>query len=369
MSGKKGPFLDIDEVTGNAGELASETAVLEARPAPKRRIGPAVGIGAGQSRSQNIIDLMDNQKQEIETLKLQLESAKGEGREALKLTMPISGMEVVFNLQKIECALIEVSEENERDQSLLDQAALADILPSIQKDGQQHPGTVRPLKGGKFELIEGSRRLACCRFLGVSYLAWVGNVPDADVRALSRIENKHNHISLYEKARSYLKDIDRERYKNWEQLAAAEGFSSRTATRYRRMAELDKLFVKAFPNPTELSVTIADWLTQKIELHAAYKTKLLACAQELVSEREKRIACGEELLSASEISAFFKKAIRINSVKPTQKKPVTYSARGNPVRMKHSVSNKGTAKLEFIGVSEDKMEQVLSAVLKVLNIE
>ncbi len=364
MSGKKTPFLDIDEVTAENVILNDQE---ENPKEPKRRVSPAVGLGTKEKRSLSITDVLDQHKDEIKRLTDRLE--KGEGKEALKLKMPVSGMEVSFELHRIKWDLIDVSEENQRDQSLLDKAALDDIYPSMQKEGQQHPGTVRPRPGGRYELIEGSRRLACCRYLERTYLAWVGNVPDSDVRALSRIENKHNQISLYEKSRSYARDIENALYTSWEQLAAAEGFSSRTATRYKRMAELDKLIVRAFPNPTELTVTIADWITQKIQTNDTYKAKLLDCATELVAEREERITCGLELLSATEISSRFKKAIRVKSQQPTKKEPVTYANSSGKVKLKHSISTNGTPKLEFIGVTDRKMEQILEVIMKSLDLE
>ncbi len=366
MSNNKKPFLDIDAVTGMGDRESSQRPPAK----PKTVMSPAVSLGSGDSKANNILDLIDAKDQslkekdvELEALRQELEKAKGEGRAELTLTMPVSGLMVTFHLEEVPNELIVVSEENERDQSLLDKAAVADILLSIEKDGQQKPGTLRPIGNGRYELIEGSRRLACCRFIDRPYLAFVGDVPDADVRALSRIENKHNQISIYEKALSYLKDIGT-KYKNWEQLSAAEGFSSRQATRYRRMAELDKTFVRAFPNPSELAVTIADWLTQKIEANEENKTKLLDCARGLVADRILRIEKGEELLGAEEISKRLKQAIRVTTEQPSVKKPLVYKSVCGKIEVKHSITNKGTRKLELVGVTDSKMEALLDFVKK-----
>ncbi len=111
------------------------------------------------------------------------------------MTMPVTQQEVVFELQRIDPSKIDVSPENERIQEFLDEISLRDILPSIRKQGQQFPGTVRPKKDGRFELIEGSRRLKAAVLAKKPYLALVGDVPDADVRELSVIENKHQDVS------------------------------------------------------------------------------------------------------------------------------------------------------------------------------
>lgn len=218
----KDKYGNIDEMLSGA----DTDELVDITPKRNRRPSPALGVMTGDNRPTSITDGLKAEKQKaekaLEEAQLNFEKEKADLLQALEevknsdsegapivLTMPVTKQEITFELRRIDPSLIDVSPENERIQEFLDEISLQDILPSIKKHSQQKPGTVRPKKDGRFELIEGSRRLASVKLAKQEYLALVGDVPDADVRELSIIENKHQDVSPYEKAKTYQKQIER----------------------------------------------------------------------------------------------------------------------------------------------------------------
>jgi len=385
MSGGKkrgmSSFLNLDDVTNI--DLEEEETTTPAKPAPRKTHNPAVGmVQSGESKAVGIIDqtlelkeheiqqLKQESEQKIQSLEQQLEAAREEGK-VIVLEMPVTKQRVSFKLQYIDADLIDVSPENERDQSMLDEFSLHDILPSIKKDKQQKAGTVRPKGNGRFELIEGSRRLACVKITGDKYMAFVGDVPDLDVHRLSRIENRHKQISVYERARFIQNQIESGVYEDWENAAALEKFSRATAFRMRRVALLDEDFVRCLPSPSDLKTAHADWLMTKLQDENLAK-KLRSKAHELREERQQRLGAGEKAKEADEIFEELKKSIRVKATataSPSKKKPVVYSSNSGEVVMKHSVTSKGNTKIELAGVSDDKLEKVMAFLMKSLAVE
>ncbi|MBB3048885.1 ParB family chromosome partitioning protein [Litorivivens lipolytica] len=333
--------------------------------AKSRRRDQHVGISAATTDSPG-----DRSAAAYGALKAQVKELEGKA-DSISLTMPVTKLDVRLQLQKIPTELIDVSPENERDQELLDEAAVADILPSFQKNGQQQPGTVRPTKGGRFELIEGSRRLFCAKTCGVDYIALVGDIPDADVRVLSRTENVHKPPSAFERARSYQRDIDMGLFKTWEQLAAAEGLNKSTVSRYKALVEIDRQFVKAFPDPNSLSTTIAEWIRKVQNSDEVKRKALLDEAASLVQDKQQRVARGEDPLDGRAVLSRLRKAVRAAGAisQPTKKKPVVYRSKDGSVELKHSLSRDGLAtKIEFKGVDAAVTQAVVERLIRELKL-
>lgn len=51
-----------------------------------------------------------------------------------------------------------------------DSASLNDLAESIRRDGLIQPITVRPLAGGRFEIVSGNRRYLACRMIGMTHV-------------------------------------------------------------------------------------------------------------------------------------------------------------------------------------------------------
>jgi len=366
---------------GNIDSLLSKDESTK-EPEPRlrrRRPSPALGVMTGETPGVSIVEGLRTEKNNLEQqikaaqqnfdqersiLQTQLETLRKEGQ-GVALKMPVSGVQVNFTLKTLSPDVIDVSPENERIQEFLDEIALSDLLPSITKYGQQKAGTVRPKGDGRYELIEGSRRLATVKLLNRDYLALVGEVPDIDVRALSVVENQHKDVSPYEKAQSYLRILETGEYQNWTQLGLAYGISSSHISRYKACALLDPLFVKILPSPSDMSLSYAESIQA-----------LLKRDTETVVEKGKELLrvrgaakSGSELAGCDQIIKLLKQSVVEKIAKPKQWKPAIYTSKDGRIKIKHSVTNKGATKLEFEGISKDKVEDIVKSILVKLNIQ
>lgn len=360
---------------GNIDELLSGVGLEETEnntPRRSKRPSPALGVMTGDKRPTSVTDGLKAEKQkaerELEEAQKKFEQEKAELLRALEeakraesdgapivLTMPVTKQKVTFELRRVDPSLIDVSPENERIQEFLDEISLQDILPSIKKHGQQKPGTLRPKKNGRFELIEGSRRLAAVKLAKKEYLALVGDVPDADVRELGIIENKHKDVSPYEKAKAYQKQIERGEYENWTQLGAAKGISSSHISRYRACVELDEIFVRILPSPSDMPLSYGETIAQ---LKKKDERALIAKAQELLDVRRAALSDKLHLPDVEEVIKLLKSAVRTKVEEPKTWKPVVYKSKDGKT-LKHSVTNKGATKFELTGVDDSQIEKIL----------
>jgi ParB family transcriptional regulator, chromosome partitioning protein len=248
----------------------------------------------------------------------------------------------------------------------LDEISLQDILPSIRKHGQQKPGTVRPIDGGRFELIEGSRRLAAVKLAKREYLALVGDVPDADIRELGVIENKHKDVSPYEKAKAYLRQIENGEYENWTQLGAAKGISPPHISRYRACAELEEVYVRLLPSPSDMTLSYGETIARLIKKDGE---GLASKAEELCKLRQASVLEKQELPNAEEALKILKSAVRTKAEVPKAKKPVIYKSKDGARTVKHSITNQGTTKLELAGLSQEEVSRVIEHIQGMLKMK
>lgn len=279
--------------------------------------------------------------------------------------MPVTKQKIGFYYRSIDPNLIDVAEENERIQEFLDEVSLMDILPSIKASGQQEAGTLRPKPDGRFELISGSRRLAAVKLAGQEYLALVGDVPDADVEALSKEENKHKDTSAYEKAIRFQAKVDAGKFENWTQLGVVEGISSSHISRYRACVELDKLFVRILPSPSDMPLSYGETI---IKLLKKDEDSLKKKAEEVLELRNAALKEKTKLPDVEDIIKLLKSAVRTKSAAPKTWKPILYKSNDGNTTVKHTVSSSGSTKFELSGVSEEgvaKIVEYLQSTLKV----
>lgn len=372
----KGKYHDIEALL----ESDSDTGTAETASTRQKRPSPAIGAMIGNKRPTRVTDTLRSEKEAVEKnlkdatdqfhqekseLLRQLETLQSKQIDTAQvaLTMPITKRLVKFKLQRIDPSLIDISPENERIQDFLDDVSLKDILPSIKQHGQQKPGTVRPKENGRYELIEGSRRLVSVKLANQEYLALVGNVPDADVRELSNIENKHQDVSPYEKALAYQRQINNGEYTNWTQLGAVYGISSSHISRYKACVDLDSLFVRILSCPSDMPLSYGETISNILKKN---KKNAFLKAQELLEHRDINSA---HLPSADEVIKILKNSVQTKSGSPTTKKPISYISTDGKVSMRHSISNKGNTKFELIGVTEEKQKKILTFLMQTLKVE
>lgn len=344
--------------------LKSQEAIEKVRAEAQEEIQAAKEEAlAAKTETEALKAQLETEKQTFVEKLESLESGVG-GASVLELTMPVTKQLVTFRLEEIDPKLIDISPENEREQEFLDEVSLRDILPDIKKYGQQKPGTVRPKKGGRFELIEGSRRRKSCEIAGVKFKAFVGDVPDADVRVLSVSENIKKDVSPYEKGVAYKKQIDAAEYENWTQLAAAKGISTSHASRLKALAELPVRFIKILPTPSAMSTKYGEEIGSLMKKdEAALDEKV----EELLEMRDS-VSSPKDYPDYEEIVKALKSAVRSKIKKPKQNEPQVYESKCGEYFLKHSVTNKGATKFELDGVSDQQVAKIVKVIGKELKL-
>ena len=92
----------------------------------------------------------------------------------------------------------------------MDAASLAELALSIKEQGIMQPILVRPVDGGRFEIVAGERRWRAAQQAGLREIpALVKNVPDQSALAVSLIENiQREDLNPLEEARGLQRLID-----------------------------------------------------------------------------------------------------------------------------------------------------------------
>jgi len=123
----------------------------------------------------------------------------------------------------------------------MDRTALAELSASIKSQGLMQPLLVRPVDGGRFELIAGERRWRAAQMAGLSEVpALVREVPDESALAMSLIENiQREDLNPMEEAAGLQRLIDEFRMTH-EQAADAVGRSRSATTNLLRLLKLPK---------------------------------------------------------------------------------------------------------------------------------
>jgi ParB family transcriptional regulator, chromosome partitioning protein len=123
----------------------------------------------------------------------------------------------------------------------MDQQALAELAASIRTQGLMQPLLVRPVDGGRYELIAGERRWRAAQMAGLEDVpAVVREVPDEAALAMGLIENiQREDLNPVEEAAGLQRLID-EFHMTHEQAADAVGRSRSATTNLLRLLKLAK---------------------------------------------------------------------------------------------------------------------------------
>ncbi len=121
----------------------------------------------------------------------------------------------------------------------MDEAALGELADSIREQGIVQPILVRPVDGGRFEIVAGERRWRAAQRAGLKDVpALVKNVPDNAALALGLIENiQREDLNPLEEAQGLQRLID-EFGLTHEAAAKAVGRSRSAVTNLLRLIQL-----------------------------------------------------------------------------------------------------------------------------------
>ncbi|MED7793094.1 ParB/RepB/Spo0J family plasmid partition protein [Klebsiella aerogenes] len=214
------------------------------------------------------------------------------------ISLPVCGREVKFTLETLPGNAVEemsrIWSGNERDQELLTEDALDDLLPSFLLTGQQNPAFGRR-GAGIIEVADGSRRRKAAILTSSDYRILVGELDDEQMSALSRLGNDYRPVSAYERGQRYAYRLENEFAGNISALADAENISRKIISRCLNTARLPKTVVALFSHPGELSARAGESLLkafvgkerllerQATELHDQKKAGVIFEADELIS--------------------------------------------------------------------------------------
>lgn len=229
-----------------------------------------------------------------------------------------------------------VSPLNERDQHLLTERALSDILPSVRQYGVSEPVMARDVNG-VLEIAKGSRRRACAIHAGVDLPVLVGELTDEEVMALDRVSNYHLQPSPWERGRRYKKLVDRCGSLRKAEMYLAdvgEKVSRRDISRCIATYLLPVEIIAAFDCPNDLSARAGEelgnlWAVGTDELREAW----LALAGRFVAGDVEK----DEEWDADQTAAAFK-ALRVGGDKEAKTKPakVVKSWGSGRIKLTHS---------------------------------
>ncbi len=171
------------------------------------------------------------------------------------IQLPIAnGITAKFVLHTIPWQQIEqqttVLEANQRDQELLNETSLSDILPTIKDHGQLTPAIGMKGRGDTIVILEGTRRRASCLLAQKDYMVYVtdAEVTPSQASNISQIGNKHRQLSLYEMGKSFEQMITSNQYAHGKALGESQGVDPSTVSIARKAWSLPRALIKLFPS-------------------------------------------------------------------------------------------------------------------------
>lgn len=122
-----------------------------------------------------------------------------------------------------------------------DEEAIQQLAQSIKTYGLIQPVTVRPIKGGKYQLISGERRLRACKLVGITEIpAFVRTVDEINSLQMALVENiQRENLNAIEVAASYQRLIN-ECNLSVEELSEKVGKERSTIANYLRLLRLTR---------------------------------------------------------------------------------------------------------------------------------
>lgn len=176
-----------------------------------------------------------------------------------------SGAVVGRAIEQVDPARCRLWSEHNRDYAALDETRCADLIESFKAQGRQEvPAIVRRVRGVAdidFEVICGARRhwtvtwLRAHNYTDFRFLVEVRDLNDEEAFRISDLENRaREDLSDIERARDYLKALDRHYAGRQKDMAGRLNVSEAWLSRYLDLARLPIDLVAAFDDPHELKI-------------------------------------------------------------------------------------------------------------------
>ncbi|PMH43103.1 chromosome partitioning protein ParB [Vibrio sp. 10N.286.49.B3] len=202
--------------------------------------------------------------------------------QAQVIELAVAGEDLVsFELVKIPANQVEdktlVFAQNAREQSFLNEHALADVLVTLRERGQQYPAVGRKTQDGKIEVLDGSRRRMSCILAEKDFLIYVAdNINSEHAKFLSDVANAHKPLSLYEKGKEMQAKLDSSEAVDQKSLAKMFQCSEALVSGALKAAALPLELLQAYPNVSDLGrPTIVKLHKQFNELDKANQDQLI----------------------------------------------------------------------------------------------
>jgi ParB family chromosome partitioning protein len=176
-----------------------------------------------------------------------------------------SGAVVGRAVEQVDPARCRLWSEHNRDYAALDETRCADLIESFKAQGRQEvPAIVRRVRNDPefdFEVICGARRhwtvtwLRAHNYADFRFLVEVRDLTDEEAFRISDLENRaREDLSDIERARDYLKALDRHYGGRQKDMAGRLNMSEAWLSRYLDLARLPGPLVTAFHDPHELKI-------------------------------------------------------------------------------------------------------------------
>ncbi len=227
----------------------------------------------------------------------------------------------------------------------MDPTALEELAQSIKTHGVMQPIVVRPLDGGRFEIVAGERRWRACQQAGLEKIpAMVRELPDEAAIAMALIENiQREDLNPVEEAMA-LQRLQQEFQLTQQQVADAVGKSRVTISNLLRLIAL----------PEEIKTLLSHG-----DLEMGHARALLGLpAEQQVEGARHVVACG---LTVRQTEALVRQWL---NGKPKVEAPVKADPDisrleqrlaerlGSPVQIKHGQKGKGQLVIRYSSLDE-----------------
>ena len=213
-----------------------------------------------------------------------LEKALDESNEQLKLILPVSGYAINTKVSKVKVTQCRPHPLNTRTLSDHNRQTLSSRMTSFRRQGQLEPALAIPcpIHNDNYLIVDGAGRLKTWEFLQQDYPGeYDGNVftircadiPEQDIRALSKTRNESEPMSDWNLAQVYQSMIDDGVYADMKTLCEAEGLVYKTWVAKIHLAKVPSKYIDLFVKSADVPKTLPKKVTQWEKLLGRDKSK------------------------------------------------------------------------------------------------
>ncbi|KZN69673.1 ParB N-terminal domain-containing protein [Pseudoalteromonas luteoviolacea] len=161
--------------------------------------------------------------------------------------------------------------KNRREQSLLNEKSVADILPAIREDGKNMHPALCWKQGTSMLVLSGSRRRKACLLAKADYVVFCSeDFTEDDAKALAVSSDQYIAPSLWELGKAYVqtrqKLQDSGKKGSYREIAGLEGVShTAVADSIKAFEQIDREIVLMYPTPNHLGREVAKKLINALK--------------------------------------------------------------------------------------------------------